>query len=43
MTSRELLRVAGERGHPVPPLDVDASVALFVDRARALRSDFGRG
>ena len=39
VTSRELLRVSGERGHPVPPLGVDASVALFVDRARALRSD----
>ena len=39
VTSRELLRVSGERGHPVPPLGVDAAVALFVDRARALRSD----
>jgi predicted ATPase/class 3 adenylate cyclase len=39
VTSRELLRIAGERGHPVPPLDVEAGVALFVDRARAHRPD----
>jgi predicted ATPase/class 3 adenylate cyclase len=39
VTSRELLRIAGERGHPVPPLALDAGVALFVDRARALRPD----
>ena len=37
VTSRELLRIAGERGHPVPPLEVEAGVALFVDRARAHR------
>ena len=29
VTSRELLRIGGERGHPVPPLDIDAGVALF--------------
>ena len=40
VTSRELLRIAGERGHPVPPLDGDAAVALFLDRARAHRPDF---
>ncbi len=40
VTSRELLRVNGERGHPVPPLDGDAAVALFLDRARAQRPDF---
>jgi len=39
VTSRELLRITGERGHPVPPLDIDAGIALFVDRARAHRPD----
>jgi predicted ATPase/class 3 adenylate cyclase len=39
VTSRELLRISGERGHPVPPLDVDAGVALFTARATALRPD----
>ena len=39
VTSRELLRITGERGHPVPPLDIEAGVALFVDRARAHRPD----
>ena len=40
LTSRELLRIAGERAHPVPPLELDEGVALFVDRARAHRADF---
>ncbi|HVQ23472.1 MAG TPA: adenylate/guanylate cyclase domain-containing protein, partial [Candidatus Saccharimonadia bacterium] len=40
VTSRELLRITGERGHPVPPLDGEGAVALFIDRARAQRSDF---
>ncbi len=39
ITSRELLRISGERGHPVPPLDLDAGVALFTARATALRPD----
>ena len=39
ITSRELLRIGGERGHPVPPLDVDAGVALFEARALAIRPD----
>ena len=38
-TSRELLRIAGERAHPVPPLQPDEGIALFVDRAREHRSD----
>lgn len=43
ITSRELLRIGGERGHPVPPLDVDAGVALFQARAAALRPDLDLG
>jgi len=43
-TSRERLRVAGERLCTVPPLPVDVSdspaVELFVERARAVSSDF---
>ena len=37
VTSRELLRINGERSHPVPPLESDAGVALFVERAREHR------
>ena len=43
VTSRELLRIAGERGHPIPPLDVTAGMALFVDRARSHRPDLVLG
>ncbi|HTC85306.1 MAG TPA: hypothetical protein VK656_01285, partial [Candidatus Acidoferrum sp.] len=39
ITSRELLRIAGERGYPVPPLDPAGGVALFEDRARSHRPD----
>ena len=39
VTSRERLRIAGERGYPVPPLGVESGVALFEDRARAQRPD----
>jgi predicted ATPase/class 3 adenylate cyclase len=39
LTSRELLRIAGERAHHVPPLDPDEGTALFIDRARAHRPD----
>ena len=43
VTSRELLRIGGERGRTVPPLDVDAGVALFIDRAREHRPDVDVG
>ena len=39
VTSRELLRIAGERGYAVPPLGLDAGVALFEERARSHRPD----
>lgn len=47
-TSRESLRVNGERVWSVPSLDVDAgrdsvAVELFIDRARASITDFGIG
>jgi predicted ATPase/class 3 adenylate cyclase len=38
-TSRELLRISGERGYPVPPLGLEAGIELFVDRARPHRPD----
>ena len=39
VTSREVLRVAGEYEYQVPPLDASAGVQLFVDRARLVRPD----
>jgi predicted ATPase len=39
ITSRELLRVAGEHGYVVPPLDVAAGTELFIARARSHRPD----
>ncbi|HEX7951068.1 MAG TPA: adenylate/guanylate cyclase domain-containing protein [Candidatus Limnocylindrales bacterium] len=39
VTSRELLRIAGEQGYAVPPLDLGAGIRLFEDRARAHRPD----
>ncbi|HYK94332.1 MAG TPA: adenylate/guanylate cyclase domain-containing protein [Candidatus Dormibacteraeota bacterium] len=39
ITSRELLRIGGERGQLVPPLEADAGVELFEARALALRPD----
>jgi predicted ATPase/class 3 adenylate cyclase len=39
VTSRELLRIAGEQGYVVPPLDSDSGVGLFEERARSHRPD----
>ncbi|KAA9375659.1 tetratricopeptide repeat protein [Microbispora cellulosiformans] len=39
-TSREPLGVIGEHLYPVRPLDGDAAVRLFTDRARAVRRGF---
>ena len=39
VTSRERLRIAGEREYGVQPLDADSGVQLFLDRARLVRPD----
>ncbi len=40
VTSRELLQLPGEHAYPVPPLEPDEGVQLFLARARAVRPDF---
>ena len=42
VTSREPLRIAGETELDLPPLDEADAVALFLERARAVRADLGR-
>jgi predicted ATPase/class 3 adenylate cyclase len=42
-TSRELLRIGGEQGHPVPPLDASAGIELFEERARTHRPGLAFG
>jgi predicted ATPase len=39
VTSRERLRITGEREYAVRPLDADSGVELFLDRARLVRPD----
>ena len=40
-TSREPLRIAGESEFDLPPMDEGDAVALFVERAQAVRADVG--
>ena len=41
-TSREALRIQGEAELDLPPLVRDEAVALFCERARAVRPDITR-
>jgi predicted ATPase/DNA-binding SARP family transcriptional activator len=40
VTSRAVLHLSGEHEFPVPPLDGEYSMALFVQRATAVQNDF---